>query len=179
MARGRLAFGLALLAASAWGQTVYLGAGVGAVWERHAPVAPGKEWFHSDRTGESAFLALPVEEGTAFRVERVDLPRDVRWGGGRWEARLAGWTAGIDYFLPGVWGKALVAGGLGAYRLDLAARTPPEGLEDTRFGWYLKVGEWFSVTRRLTFAAEVAYHRTNHRGQPQLLTASGLLVLKF
>lgn len=170
---------LLLFGALSWAQALYLGAGAGAVWERRAPVAPHKEWFHSDRQATSFFLALPVEEGTLFRVEKLDLPRDVSWQGMTWEARLSGWTAGVDYFLPGVWGQALVGAGVGAYRLDLAAKTPPRGVEDTRFGWYVKVGEWFTLTRRLQFAAEVSYHRTNHAGQPQLLTASGALVFKL
>lgn len=170
---------LLLFAAWGWSQTVYLGAGAGAVWERRALVAPQKEWLHPNRQALSLFVALPVEEGTLLRIEKVDLPHDVRWQSLRWEARLSGWTAGVDYLLPGVWGQAVVSAGVGAYRLDLAARVPPKGLEDTRFGWYLKVGEWFAVTRRLQFAAEVAYHRTNHAGQPQLLTASGALVFKL
>ncbi len=174
----RLVPGLLLFGACGWAQAVYLGAGAGAVWERRAPVAPFKEWFHADRPATSFFVALPLDEGTLFRLEKVDLPHDVRWQSLNWKARLSGWTAGVDYFLPGVWGQALVSAGVGTYRLDLAARVPPKGVEDTRFGWYLKVGEWFSLTKRLQFAAEVAYHRTNHAGQPQVLAASGALVFK-
>lgn len=179
MGRLRLVLGLWLVSSCGWAQTLYLGAGLGAVWERKAPVAPQKEWFHSDRPATAFFLALPVEEGTLVRVEKLDLPRDVAWQGEPWEARLSAWTLGVDYVLPGVWGQALVAAGVGAYRLDLAARVPPRGLEDTRFGWYVKVGEWFALSKRWLFAAEVAYHRTNHSRQPQLLTASGALVIRL
>lgn len=175
----RLVPGLLLWGVCGWAQALYLGAGLGAVWERNAPVAPQKEWFHSDRPATTLFAALPVEEGTLIRLERLDLPRDVVWQAETWEARLAGWTLGVDYLLPGIWGEALVAAGVGAYRLDLAARVPPRGLEDTRFGWYVKIGEWFSLSKRWVFAAEVAYHRTNHSGQPQLLTASGALVFRL
>jgi len=170
---------MALLQAPAFAQALYVGAGAGAVWEWRAPVAPAKNWFHADRPAFQGFLALPVEEETVIRLERVELPRDVVWGGERWEARLAGWTLGVDYILPGIWGQAVVAAGVGSYRLDLAAIAPPAGLEDTRFGWYAKVGEWFPLTKRLLLAGEVAYHRTNHRGSPQLLAAFGALVVRF
>jgi len=177
--RGLVVALVALLQAPAFAQTLLVGAGMGAVWERRAPVAPAKDWFHADRPAFAAFLGLPVDAETVVRLERVELPRDVVWGGERWEARLAGWTLGVDYLLPGTWGQALVAAGVGSYRLDLAAASPPAGLEDTRFGWYAKLGEWFPLTKRVLFGAEVAYHRTNHRGSPQLLAASAGLVLRF
>jgi len=168
-----------LLSAVARGQNLFLGGGAGAVWERQAPVAPGKEWFHPHRPAYLGFAAVPVDEDTRLRLEWVELPRDVVWAGEAWEARLVGWTLGVDYLLPGVWGQALFAAGLGSYRLDLAAQAPPAGLEDSRFGWYAKVGEWFPLTRRLTLALEVAYHRTNHPGSPQLVVGSGALVVRF
>lgn len=166
-------------ATSASAQSLFLGAGAGTLWERRSPLAPEKDWRHSDRPALFAFAAVPIDEDTHVRLERMELPRDVVAGGEVWRGRLAGWAVGVDYFLPGVWGRALVAAGLGSYRLDLTARRPPAGVEDTRFGWYLKVGEWFALSKRFTLAAEVAYHRTNHRGSVQLLQASGALVARF
>ncbi|MCS7182501.1 MAG: hypothetical protein NZ869_05255 [Thermoanaerobaculum sp.] len=176
----RLVWGvLALFPGAVGAQTFFAGGGIGAVWERHAPVAPAKEWFHTTEAGESFFVAVAIDDETLLRVERTDLPRDVMVRGTRWEARLAAWAVGVDYLLPGVFGQAVVAAGVGSYRLDLAARIPPPGVEDSRFGWYLRVGERFRLSRRFFLAAEVSYHRTSHPGSPQLLAAFGSLVASF
>lgn len=160
-------------------QTLFLGAGAGTLWEKSVSGEQKNRWRHEDRWALGVFAAFPVDSDTRVRLEAVRLPRHIMVAGERFWASLEGLTLGVDYLLVGVFGQAIFGAGLGSYRLQLERGSPPSGLEGNDFGWYVRVGEWFPVHRRLSFAAEASYHRTSHRGSPQLLVASASLVMRF
>ncbi len=62
--------------------------------------------------------------------------------------------------------------GSGSYKLDLKAKNPPAGVEETKLGWYLGLGEWFGLTPRTRVTVEIAMHRTQHLERPQIVTAN-------
>lgn len=168
-----------LWAGAAGAQTYWLGAGAGTSWEYEADTAPGHTLLHGNGVAPSVFAALALNDDTLIRLRGFRLPRETSSGGMAWPGHLRGLTLGVDYLMTGGIGTAVISGGLGAYRLDLDARTPPPGIEQTRLGWYLGIGEWFTITRHLQAILEVTYDRTSHVGTPQMLTATGGLACTF
>lgn len=160
-------------------QTLFLGAGAGTLWEKSTHGEQGNRWRHGDRWALSVFAAFPIDSDTRVRLEGVKLPRQITVAGERFRASLEGLTLGVDYLLLGVFGQTVFGAGLGSYRLHLERGSPPSGIEGNNFGWYVRVGEWFPVHRRLSFAAEATYHRTSHKGSPQVLVALASLVMRF
>ncbi|MGQ9751346.1 MAG: hypothetical protein ACUVRE_01665 [Thermoanaerobaculaceae bacterium] len=160
-------------------QTLLLGAGAGTLWEKSTPGEQKNRWHHGDRWALGVFAAFPVDSDTRVRLEGVKLPRQITVAGERFRVTLEGLTLGVDYLLLGVFGQTVFGAGLGSYRLHLDRGSGPSGVEGNDFGWYVRVGEWFPVHRRVSFAAEATYHRTSHRGSPQVLVASASLVVSF
>lgn len=168
-----------LLVGPVLGQTLLLGAGVGTLWEKNSFGAQENPWRHGDRWALGVFVAFPVDSDTRVRLEGVRLPHDIPLTGQRFRASLEGLTLGVDYLLLGVLGQTLFGAGVGSYHLNVESGSPPSDFEGNDFGWYLRVGEWFPVSHRLFFVAEASYHRTSHKGSPQLLVASASLVMRF
>lgn len=160
-------------------QVVWVGAGNGMSWEWRPDSDPGKDWVTRTRSAPALFVAFPIDGETLVRVRAAQLPFDVLVDGQKASARLRGYTAGVDYFMDGVIGQAVFSAGLGGYRLELRdAATPGEGAS-TRFGWYVGVGEWFPVSKRVKVTAEVLGHQTGHAGRPTIITATVGLALSF
>lgn len=155
-----------LVAGTAGAQILWLGAEAGTTWEYKADTAPDDTFLYANTVSPSGFLALNLGENVALRMRYLDMPHDVAFGGEAWPGKIQAWTIGVDYFFPGIVGKAHYSGGVGSYRLDLEAAQPPEGIEDTTFGWYLAVGEWFRVSRALQATVELTMDRSSLEGTP-------------
>ena len=160
------------VASAANGQVAWVGASWGASWEWQAPSSPNTNFLHSSDGAPAAFVAFPISNGTLFRLQAADLPHVTVIDGVGWPARYRAYTAGIDYLIDDTFGTSLLSAGVGSYNLDLKARRPPVGVEETKLGWYLGLGEWFSLTRRSRVTAEFAMHRTQHAERPQIFTAN-------
>ncbi|MGE5235703.1 MAG: hypothetical protein ACM3O7_05100 [Acidobacteriota bacterium] len=158
-------------------QQLFLGAGVGTSWEFDPPALPSKSTYHSSDAVSSAFLAMRLDEDTQLRVRVANLPfqapRSAASGPVEaWPGRLRAMTVGVDYFMTGVVGNVVFSGGVGGYQLDLKAAHPPAGMEATRFGWYLGVGEWFRFSRHLQGTLEFTMDRADQVGKPTVVTAA-------
>jgi hypothetical protein len=160
------------VASAASGQVAWFGASWGASWEWQASSAPGTNFLHSPDGAPSAFIALPLNDDTLFRLKAADLPHIKVIDGVGWPGRYRAYTGGIDYLMNGTFGQAVVSAGLGSYRFDLKAKNPPAGSNDSKFGWYVGVGEWFTLTRRSRVTAEIAMNRTEHDEKPMIFTAN-------
>lgn len=171
---------LALASASAAsGQILWAGLASGTSWTWQAPTAPDQNFLRGSGTAPAAFLGFPLGDDTLVRLQVADLPYEPVFDGVGWPGRLRAYTVGVDYFFFGVFGKALVSAGLGAYSLKLQAQQPPAGMEETEFGWNFGVGEWFQLSRRWRLTAEVRMHRTQNNGNPTIVTATAGLAFAF
>jgi hypothetical protein len=166
-------------ASAASGQILWAGAAAGTSWEWQAPTAPDQNFLHSSDGAPAAFVAFPIDNETLLRLQVCDLPHDVMVDGQAWSGHLRGYTVGVDYMFPGVFGQTVFSGGLGAYQLDLKSHHPPAGVENTEFGWYLGVGEWFVVSRRARVTAQITMHRASFRDTPIIVAATGGLAFSF
>ncbi|MBZ5587638.1 MAG: hypothetical protein LAO05_03675 [Acidobacteriia bacterium] len=160
------------VASAASGQVAWLGASWGTSWEWQAPSAPGTNFLHSSDAAPSVFVAFPMRESTLFRLKAAELPYTEVINGVGWPGRLRAYTAGIDYLMPGTFGQAILSAGLGSYQLDLKAKNPPAAYEESKFGWYFSVSEWFTVTRRSRATVELVMNRTEHAQKPMIFTAN-------
>ena len=178
--RWRLAALLIVVGASAAnGQVLWAGLAAGTSWEWQAPTAPDQNFLHSTDGAPAAFVAFPIENDTLLRLQVCDLPHEVAINGLGWPGRLRSYTVGVDYLFPAALGQTLFSAGLGAYRLDLKSKHPPAGVEESRFGWYVGVGEWFTVTRRTRVTAELTMHRASFREPPIIVAATVGLAVSF
>lgn len=159
-------------ASAASGQVAWLGASWGGSWEWQAPSAPSTNFLHSSDGAPAVFLALPLSHDTLFRLKAAELPHIRVIDGVDWPGRYRAYTAGIDYLMPGTFGQASVSAGLGSYRLELKAKNAPAGFNDSKLGWYVGVGEWFTLTRRTRVTAEITMNRTQHDDRPTIFTAN-------
>ncbi len=160
------------VASAASGQVAWIGASWGASWEWQAATTPDRSFAHSSDAAPAAFVAFPLNDDTLFRIRAAELPHVKVIDGVAWPGRYRALTAGIDYFLGGTFGQSIFSAGLGSYRFDLKARQTPPNLDRTKFGWYVGVGEWFTLTRRTRITAEVAMNRTQHDDRPTIVTAN-------
>jgi hypothetical protein len=160
------------VAGTANGQVAWMGVSWGASWEWQAPTSPDKNFQHSSDGAPAAFVAFPINDDTLFRLQAADLPHVTLIDGVAWPARYRAYTAGIDYLMDGTFGVSVLSAGFGSYKLDLKARRPPAGVEETKLGWYVGLGEWFSLTRRTRVTAEVRMNRTQNAERPQIFTAN-------
>jgi hypothetical protein len=166
-------------AGAASGQVLWVGAAAGTSWEWQAPTAPNQNFLHSTEGAPSAFIAFPIDDDTLLRLQVSDLPHKALIGGAGWPGRVRGYTVGIDYFFPNTLGSSLFSGGIGAYRLSLQAKQPPAGVEESKFGWYVGVGQWFTLTRRSRVTAELTMHHTSHPDTPTFVALTAGLALSF
>ena len=166
-------------AAPASAQILWVGVADGTSWEWQAATTPGQNFVHNDQQAPSVFVAVPVSDDTLFRLRAADVPHDVAIGGAAWPGKLRAYTAGIDYFLTGVFGEATLSAGLGSYRQSLQAKHPPAGYDDTKIGWYVGVGEWFTLTRRTRVTCDVTMHRAAFQGGTTVFVAGVGLAASF
>jgi hypothetical protein len=166
-------------ASAASGQVLWAGVAAGTSWEWQAPTAPEQNFLHSTDGAPSVFVAFPVDAGTLVRLRVSDLPHEVAIDGVGWPGRLRAYTVGIDYFYPEVFGRTVFSAGLGSYDLHLKAKHPPAGIEESKFGWYFGVGEWFGLTRRSRVTVEITMHRTSHTDSPIIVAATAGLAFSF
>jgi hypothetical protein len=171
---------VALASASvASGQILWAGLAAGTSWTWQAPTAPNQNFLHSSDGAPAGFLAVPVNPDTMVRFQVADLPFEPVYDGVGWPGKLRAYTVGVDYVFAGVLGQFLISGGLGDYSLELQAQTPPPGVEQWKFGWYVGVGEWFSLSRRWRLTAEVTMHRTENYQNPVIVAATAGLAFSF
>jgi hypothetical protein len=171
---------LALASASAAsGQILWAGVAAGTSWTWQAPTAPDQNFLRGSGGAPAAFLAFPLEKDTLVRLQAADLPYEPVFDGVGWPGRLRAYTVGIDYMFDGIFGQALVSAGLGSYSLKLQAQQPPAGIEQTKFGWYFGVGEWFQISRRFRVTAEVKMHRSSQSDRPIVVAATAGLAFAF
>jgi hypothetical protein len=166
-----------LCAGLADAQIAWLGAGIGTAYEVNPPAWPDKTFYHSSDLVPSVLFALRLDEDTNLRFRFADLPFQVPLATSngatqRSAARLQAATVGVDYFLDDPMGRLVFSGGIGAYTLNLKAGQSPPGVETTRFGWYVGVGEWFRLTRRTRVTLDVTLDRSDHTGNPTILTGN-------
>lgn len=169
---------LTLASAAAQAQQVCIGAGGGATWEWQSRFNEDSKFTHHSGASPAVFLGFPLDEDTLFRLRAAELERPVLFVGLPLKGSIRAYTAGIDYFLPGVFGRAAFSAGLGAYQQVLDKKGYDE-LTRTKFGWYVGVGEWFELTRRLELTAEVLLHRTENVEKPSIVTATVGLAFWF
>jgi len=160
------------VASAASGQVAWWGASWGAAWEWHAASAPDRSFLHSSDGAPAAFLALPLNDDTLFRLKAAEIPHVKVVIGSKYPGRYLAYTAGIDYLMNGTFGQAVFSAGVGSYKFSVTGRRKLPGFEDTKLGWYLGVGEWFTLTRRTRITAEIAMNRTQHDDRPTIVTAN-------
>ena len=166
-------------AGAASGQVLWVGAAAGTSWEWQAPTAPNQNFLHSTEGAPSAFVAVPLDEDTLLRLQACDLPHQAVIDGVGWPGRLRGYTVGVDYLFSNTFGHYLFSGGIGAYRLRLQAKHPPAGVEQSKFGWYAGVGQWFDLSRRARVTADLTMHHTSHPDTPTFVAVTAGLAFSF
>ena len=166
-------------ASAANAQTAWVGASWGTSWEWKAASAPGTNFLHSSDGAPAAFFALRLDEDILFRLKAAEIPHAKMIDGVAWGGRYRAYTAGVDYIMNGTFGDAVVSGGLGSYQFEFKARNYPQGTNDSKFGWYVGVGEWFALTKRSRVTAEITMNRTQHAERPTLYTANVGLAIGF
>lgn len=160
------------IAGSAGAQVAWLGAAGGVSWtwdgERSSLV-------RGDDVAFGALIGIPLDRDALLRLRGAELPIGDSSG-----ASMHAVALGVDYFFPGVIGEALVSAGVGGYRLNLPASLPPESDHGRwELGWYLGIGEWFTLSRRTRLTVEVTWDRTRHAGTPTMVTAMAGLAVSF
>jgi hypothetical protein len=180
----RAGFWAAAVAAAMWAgaaqaQSYWLGASWGTSWEVSPAASPDTNLLHSSEGAPALFAALRLNEETLLRARVGDLPHTALSGGLAWPGRLHCYSIGVDYLFPSTFGQTLLSGGIGDYDLALKAQTPPPGVEGSRFGWYLSVGEWFIVSRRTRLTLELTGTQTQHDGQPKFIAFNVGLAFGF
>lgn len=168
-----------LIVGAAEAQIAWVGATAGTSFEYKAPTAPDRTWKHRTDATPSLFVALPIEEGTRLRLSAGEIPYELQLLTGRATCTLRRYTLGVDYTVTSALGEAVISAGLGGYRLDSEARTVPAAMQATKFGYYVGVGEWFTLSRRWRLIGEVAMHRSESEGTPILVTATAGVAFLF
>jgi opacity protein-like surface antigen len=168
-----------LIATAANAQVLWVGAEGGISWEYKPDTHPGKTWLQGNDNAFTLFVGVPVDDETVVRVAAFAIPHETLYQGEVWEGTFHAYTAGVDYFVDGSFGRTVFSAGLGQYNLHADAKNPPLGLGKGSFGWYLGVGEWFQFGRRVRITAEVTMHRPDARDQPILVAAMAGLALSF
>ena len=169
--------GVAATAANA--QAVWVGAGLGTSWEYEPQTVTNTTWLHRTANAPTIFAAFPMDQDAQVRISASDVPYDALHDGLVFDGKFRALTAGVDYFFAGAFGRFVFGGGIGDYKLDLAAKQPPAGVEKSYFGWYLSTGEWFQLTRRSRIIVEITMHRPSSPGHPSLFTAVAGVALGF
>lgn len=76
-------------------------------------------------------------------------------------------------------GETVFSAGLGGYRLDTDTEIVPKSMQATKLGYYIGVGEWFTLSRRWRLVGEVAMHRSENEGTPTIVTATAGVAFQF
>jgi|YNPBryunderm2012_1023409.scaffolds.fasta_scaffold12143_4 hypothetical protein len=152
------------MAGSAGAQVVWLGAAGGAswTWERDRSAL-----VRGEDPAVSLFIGIPLDRDALLRLRGAELSHADSNG-----ATMRTFGLGVDYFFPGVVGEALVSAGVGSYRLHVPGAGAAESADGSwELGWYLGIGEWFSISRRTRLSVEVTWERTRHAGTPTMVAA--------
>lgn len=173
-----LLVGLAV-AGAAEAQVLWVGGAAAKTWEVDAAWAGGDTFASGEGVAPIVFVSFPLYEDTLVRIQGVELPRSVAFGGEAWDGKLRGLTLGVDYVFTGTFGRTLLSAGVGSYRMELEAAQPPPDSEKAAFGWYVGVGEWFQLFRTTWLTTEIAMHRTNHEDTPVVVSAAVGLTVSF
>lgn len=178
----RLALAVAvamLVVGVAQAQVAWVGATAGTSFEYKAPTAPDRTWKHRNDPTPSVLVALPLEEGVRLRLGAGEIPYELRLLTGVASCTLRRYTLGIDYTFDGRLGETVFSAGLGGYRLDTDTDIVPKSMQATKLGYYIGVGEWFTLSRRWRLVGEVAMHRSENEGTPTIVTATAGVAFQF
>ncbi|HPC82725.1 MAG TPA: hypothetical protein P5234_05025 [Thermoanaerobaculaceae bacterium] len=168
-----------LVVGAAQAQVAWVGASAGTSFEYKTPAAPDRTWKHRNDPTPSLLVVLPLEEGVRFRLSAGDIPYELQLLTGRAKCTLRRYTLGIDYTFDGRSGETVILAGLGGYRLDADTGRVPSSMEATKLGYYVGVGEWYTLSRRWRLIGEVAMHRSENEGRPTIVTATAGLAFSF
>jgi len=166
-------------ASAASGQIAWVGASWGASWEGNPASAPDTSFLHSSDGAPALFVAMRLDEDVFLRLKAAELPHIQMIDGVEWPGKYDAYTAGIDYVWRSPFGFSTMSVGLGSYQLNLKAKNPPPGSNESKLGWYFGLGEWFTITRKWKVTAELAMNRTQHAGKPTIYTANVGLAYGF
>lgn len=164
---------------TAQGQALWVGASAGTTWEYQAETAPDSTWKHWSDASPRLFLSLPIEDATLVRFQAADMPYGLRLMTGDAECTLRAYTIGVDYLIESPMGEVIFSAGMGGYELTVDKGVAPAGMESMEFGYYVGVGDWYMLNRRLRLTGELTMHRTDNVGTPILVTASIGLAFSF
>ena len=170
---------LLVVVGTAQGQALWVGASAGTTWEYQAETAPDSTWKHWSDASPRVFLSFPVEDATFVRFQVAEMPYGLRLMTGDAECTLRAYTIGVDYLMDSSMGEVIFSAGLGGYGLTVDKGDAPAGTETTQFGYYVGVGEWYMLNRRLRLTGELTMHRADNLGKPVLVTATIGLALSF
>lgn len=168
-----------LLVGAVEAQVAWVGAGAGTSFEYKAQSAPDKTWKHRTDLTPQVFVALPLADTTMVRLGVGEIPYDLRLLTGNAELTLRRYTIGIDYFFRGQLSDTVFSGGLGGYTLEVDHGIVPESMQATKLGYYLGVGEWFTLSRRWRLSLEATMHRSENEGRPTLVTTTAGVAFSF
>jgi hypothetical protein len=162
-------------------QSIVLGAAASTTWELNPESRPGQTAFHNTTIQPSVFAGVSVMSDTLIRLRLFDLPHEQVIGTNVVDSRMRGVAVGVDYLMLSVFGRTVLSGGVGTYKLDLEgnATGSDKNLETWDFGWFVGVGEWVPMSKNTNLTFEFAYHQTNHPDRPQFLNVSLGLAYSF
>jgi hypothetical protein len=160
-------------------QIAWVGGGVGTSFEYQAQANPDKTWTHRIDTTPFLFVALPIAEGTSLRLSAGEIPYNVVLLTGPASGKLRRFTLGIDYTFEGRFADTVFSAGIGGYGLNADTGTVPKSMQKNKFGYYVGVGEWFTLSQRWRLVGEVTMHRTENVGKPTLVAGQVGLAFSF
>lgn len=166
-------------AGAADAQLLWVGGGASKSWEYDPVSEPDRSWLGSSGLNPTLFVGVPLADDTLVRLRAFDLPYRAPVGETVSDAHLRGVTAAVDYFFKGPLGETAFSAGIGSYQLDLSGVAPPPGVEGWEFGWFVGVGEWFTVTRQGRVIVDITMHKTQHPGSPAIVALAASFAVAF
>lgn len=160
-------------------QIAWVGGGIGTSVEYKAQANPDKTWTQRNDTTPFLFVVLPVGEGTAVRFGAGEIPYNVVLLTGPASGKLRRFTLGVDYTFEGRLADTVFSAGIGGYGLNVDTGFVPKAMQANKFGYYVGVGEWFTLSNRWRLIGEVTMHRTENVGKPTLVAGQVGLAFSF
>jgi hypothetical protein len=159
--------------AQLWQSKVLWLGGSGTITTEINPASrPGQSTLSNNTITPSFFVGFPILDDTIVRLSTIQLPHEELVGTDVYKTRLDGVTIGVDYLLLSFFGRTLFSGGLGSYNLKVQGGSPPPGIEGWDFGWYVGVGEWFPMSKKIQLTMNLNYNTTAHNARPQIVSFS-------